>query len=75
MRAYLTFDPKQGNPAGRDIAYECLVCGGTVASMPRDDEPWQCTCGNIRVDADAGRVSVKNDAQLRAFRTTSSPRP
>ena len=71
MKQYIDFDPKQGYPAGKTIVYECLACGGTVSSMPSYQEPWACTCGNVSVDGDAGRVSVTNAAQLRAFRTTS----
>lgn len=71
-RDYIDFDPARGYPAGRDIAYECLACGGTVSSMPSSEEPWTCTCRNVRVDGDAGRVSVDDHARMRAFRTTSS---
>ena len=35
--------------------------------MPKHDEPYRCSCRNIVVDADAGRVSVKDDAAIRAF--------
>jgi hypothetical protein len=65
---YISFDPKQGYPAGKNIAYECLICGKTVSSMPANDEPWECTCRNIVVDGDAGRVSVKDDTKMKAFR-------
>jgi hypothetical protein len=67
LKRYIDFDPKQGYPAGKDITYECLACNATVSSLPTNDEPWTCTCRNVRVDGDAGRVSVTNDAQLRAF--------
>jgi len=72
VRSYLDFDPKQGYPAGRDITYECTACGGTVASMPSNDEAWCCACRNVRVDGDAGRVSITHADQMRAFRTTAS---
>lgn len=68
MKQYLTFDPKRGYPAGADIAYECTRCGGVVSSMPTYDEPWTCDCKNIRVDGDAGRVSVDDHDKMKAFR-------
>ena len=71
IRVYIEFDPTQGYPAGRAVTYECLVCAGTVPSMPSHDDPFECRCRNVIVDGDAGRVSVKDNAQLRAFRTTS----
>ena len=64
----IPFVPAEGYPAGRDIRYECLRCGGIVPSIPTYDEPWACTCRNVRVDADAGRVSVSDDETLRIFR-------
>lgn len=65
---YIQFDPKDGYPTGKDVAYECTNCGGVVSSIPGNDEPWRCTCGNIKVDADAGRVSVRDHSKMRAFR-------
>ena len=68
MTQYIAFDPKQGYPAAKDIAYECLQCGDVVSSIPGNDEPWVCTCKNVRVDPDAGRVSVRDDSKMKAFR-------
>lgn len=56
------FDPTQGYPAGRRYAYRCTRCGATLESRPTHDEPWACACRNVRVDADAGRVSVDDHA-------------
>ncbi|NUP11309.1 MAG: hypothetical protein HOW73_35125 [Polyangiaceae bacterium] len=67
MRQYIAFDPKQGYPAAKNIAYECLICGGVVSSMPGNDENWECSCRNIRVDGDAGRVSVRDHDKMKAF--------
>ena len=67
-RIYIPAVLGEGYPAGRDVRYECLRCGGVVASMPTYDEPWTCSCRNVRVDADAGRVSVDRHEQLRVFR-------
>ncbi len=65
MRAPVPFDPKAGYPAGRGLVYVCLACDGEVPSMPSHDEPCRCRCGNVAVDVDAGRASVRD---LAAFR-------
>lgn len=64
MARPIAFDPKAGYPAGPRIRYECGACGAGVPSMPGPDDPWRCTCGNVNVDGDAGRVSVKDHAEL-----------
>jgi hypothetical protein len=55
-----------GYPAGPDIFYECGICGESVPSQPPDAEA--CSCRNIIVDADAGRVSVKDPSRFKAYR-------
>ncbi len=70
MRRPIAFDPLAGYPAGPRIFYECAACGESVRSMPRHDEPWVCKCRNISVDGDAGRVSVRDHAQLRVYEAT-----
>lgn len=65
MTRAISFDPKQGYPAARKYQYECLRCGDVVESMPTYDEDWQCKCKNVKVDPDAGRVSVEDDSKLR----------
>ena len=55
-RTVIQFDPKQGYPAGSKIEYKCLRCGDTLPSVP--SIPVQCSCRNVRIDVDAGRVSV-----------------
>lgn len=57
-----------GYPAGNDIFYECGICGDSVPSKPRNAAA--CTCRNIIVDADSGRVSVKDKSKFRAYRET-----
>ncbi len=32
--------------------------------MPSPHEPWICACGNVRVDPDAGRLSVRDENQF-----------
>lgn len=46
--------------SGPTIYYFCLKCGDTVESAPRNAA--RCSCRNINVDADAGRISIKDFA-------------
>ncbi|NEX92892.1 hypothetical protein [Caulobacter sp. 17J65-9] len=66
-RIYFDIAPFGGYPAGPGVYYECGVCEDFVPSIPRNAAA--CACRNIVVDADAGRVSVKDHARFRAFRT------
>jgi hypothetical protein len=65
-RKYFTFDPAHGYPKSRHISYECLICGEVVSSEP--PENIGCTCGNVFIDVDAGRLSVGDEKKMRAFR-------
>jgi hypothetical protein len=56
-------DFSQGYPTGAALYYECLACGDFVPSFP--DRPMGCQCGNIFMDVDAGRLSVKDGQRLR----------
>ena len=65
QKQYIAFDPPEGYPAGRGIFYECCKCGDDLPSAPVGGVA--CSCRNVVVDGDAGRVSVKNDEQLKIF--------
>ncbi len=43
---------------GRDIYYKCEACGGIVHSQPMDNIG--CNCGNVFVDIDYFRLSIKD---------------
>lgn len=62
----MAFDPAAGYPAGASIEYECTRCGATVPSQPANADA--CSCRNIVVDGDAGRVSVQDHAAMRVYR-------
>ena len=53
----IPFDPEQGYPAGDALFYECLNCGTVIPSQPTDSTA--CRCGNISLDVDYGRLSIK----------------
>jgi len=65
-RQYVEWDPRKGYPAGPDLFYECGLCGDVIPSLPENADA--CRCGNVSVDADAGRVSVRDNEKLRIFR-------
>lgn len=64
-RKYLNFDPSKGYILGPNIFYECLRCGDVLPSQPEDG--LGCSCRNIFIDVDAGRISVKDDSLLKIF--------
>ena len=43
---------------GRDIYYKCEACDGIVPSQPKDNIG--CSCGNVFVDIDYFRLSIKD---------------
>ena len=65
-RSYIMFDSTEGYPASKSIYYECGLCGEYIPSRP--ERSLRCKCGNIIIDADAGRVSVKDGEHFKAFK-------
>lgn len=64
-RNYLVVDLAKGYPVGDTICYECLICGGTLPSMPQHSGA--CKCRNVIVDVDAGRVAVKDSSKFKVY--------
>lgn len=64
-RNYLVFDPLKGYPSGKNVFYECERCGDSIPSQP--DDGIGCSCRNIFIDVDAGRVSVKDETKFKVF--------
>ena len=66
MRNYLTADPEiTGYPVGDSLFYECTRCGTVLPSQPPDNIA--CTCNNILIDVEWGRVRVKDHSQFKMF--------
>ncbi|MFI4999220.1 MAG: hypothetical protein ACHQK9_05015 [Reyranellales bacterium] len=65
MRQYKNFDYSKSYPAGLKLFYECGLCGDVLPSWPRDSV--HCKCRNIMIDADYGRVSIRDHAQVKLF--------
>ncbi len=66
MKEYLNFDASKGYPTDRDLFYECTICGSSVPSHL--DVSMGCKCRNIFVDADYGRVSIKQEKEIKIYR-------
>lgn len=64
----IPFDPALGWPNAEDLYYECLICGDFVHSS-EDDE---CKCGNMYVDAAAGRAGARSEQKIRLIKVTKS---
>jgi hypothetical protein len=62
-RIYYQFDPASGYPAGNGMFYECLGCNDILPSLPKVSII--CTCKNISIDVDYGRISIKNNRKTR----------
>jgi hypothetical protein len=69
-KKYLDFSPSKGYPAGPDLNYECTICGCVIPSIP--DDNIGCDCGNVFIDIDAGRISIKNDKEVKLFSSENS---
>lgn len=61
----LLIDPAKGYPAADNINYKCGKCGDLISSKPNDNI--SCSCSNIVIDVDAGRISVKDHSQFKAY--------
>jgi hypothetical protein len=58
-------DFTRGYPAAEGLYYECQRCGDSIASLPRDST--HCSCRNVLIDVDAGRISIQDHAGIRVF--------
>ena len=65
-REYLDFDSSSGYPASKEMWYECSKCGDTVESYP--DDSTHCTCRNIMIDADYGRIVIQDHSKVKLFK-------
>jgi len=64
-RRYFPIDPAKGFPVGKNLYYECLLCGGVIPSMPDDDT--RCKCRNIRIDVGFSRIVIDDPKNARLF--------
>lgn len=64
-KTYIPFDPSRGYPADSNLYYACLGCSESLPSLPNDSAV--CSCGNIAIDVDYGRISIKDHGSVRLF--------
>jgi len=64
-RRYRSFDAARGYPAATNVFYECLRCGGVVASVQSKNA--HCACRNITLDAEYGRLSIHDSGLVKLF--------
>jgi hypothetical protein len=64
-RTYHSFDPQKGYPAGKNLYYECTKCDDVIPSLPADSI--SCTCRNICIDVDYGRIAIKDHKFAKVF--------
>ena len=65
MRKYINFKSSLGYPAGDNTFYVCTNCGDIFPSLPKENTI--CSCGNLCIDVDYGRVTVKKQNKLKIF--------
>jgi hypothetical protein len=64
-KTYVSFNPSAGYPAADNLYYECTKCGEVIPSIPKDNI--MCSCRNILIDVDAGRISIKDHSKVKLF--------
>lgn len=60
------FNSKRGYPVARNLFYRCKSCGETIPSQP--NECMGCSCGNIFIDVDYARISIKRNSDIQLLK-------
>ena len=70
IRHYLDAPLAQAGPfpGGQGYFYECRICFDVIPSTSNDNI--NCMCNNIRIDADAGRLSIEQLDKVWVFYTS-----
>lgn len=63
----LPLDTNNGYPVGHNLVYRCKLCGDIIPSTPPDS--MGCKCGNIFIDVDYARFSVKREKEIELLQT------
>lgn len=58
----VNYEQGEGIPCGKDMFYLCLECKTVIHSVPESYQ--ECKCGNVFVDADAGRGGAHTPDKL-----------
>lgn len=70
----ILFDEADGYPVGKGLFYRCNLCHEILPSDPEalyKLDRWSCACGNLTLDPDAGRLSVKKPGSLSLLEETT----
>jgi hypothetical protein len=71
MKNYLSFVPKGTLPTGPNVFLECLQCGEIIPlSLEKNT---RCKCQNIRLDAQAGRIAIRDWSAIKLFQEVPDP--
>ena len=62
MKKYTSASELTKYPFRKNIDYKCLKCGDIIPSDPPTNV--HCTCRNIMIDRDAGRMKVNDPSQV-----------
>ena len=62
---YIAVDFSKSYPGGKNIFYECQICGDAIMSYPT--ELVECSCGNIKIDAGYSRMMIENESKVKVF--------
>src|ERR1700674_3821669 len=54
------YNPDEGYPAEVDLYFKCTDCQFMIKSLPHSHAEATCTCGNLSIDIDTGRLSVRD---------------
>jgi len=65
MRKYINFDHSKECPSRENLYYECIKCADVIPSKPGKN--MRCTCHNIMIDWDAGKLAILDYNLVRLF--------
>jgi hypothetical protein len=64
-RQYQDFDSAKPYPVGRDLFYECSICGNIIPSA--GTKGGGCKCRNIVVDVEFHRLEIRDRTKVKLF--------
>lgn len=64
-KKYHLFDHQKGYPSAEGYYYECLICRDIIPSKSANSI--HCSCRNIMLDADYGRLVIRDNKKIKFF--------
>ena len=65
MKHYIPFEPTKEIPFRDGLFYECMKCGKVIPGDNKHNV--HCDCRNIFIDADYGRIQIRDYSLVRLF--------